>query len=784
MKGLIPNIRMLFFILLIVMLALASAGEVHAIHVGEQYQNEPPSSSYVEITPRHPNPQQDLTCSVSATDMDDNLDYVKFKWYVNLNAVRISTADLRGSSDTAYDVLSSYYTHPGDHVTCQVMVFDTEGASDSDNSLPVYIEGDQYPNRRPVAVLTTRDARAEVDDYVYFSGVDSYDTDGYVNQYYFDFGDGSHSPWLPRSSPYTYHSYSEPGVYYARLKVKDNDYLESEWSREVAIYVSQDGGYYDGNHPRVDWVEISPEDPDEYDDLSCEASVSDNDGDLDYVRFEWYVNNYLAERRTINVYGYSDEVSDLLDYYHFDLDDRIECKVTVYDESQRSDSDHDVVIIGEDGYYGDEPRIRNIQIEPDDPDVSDDLTCEVDVSDGDGDLDYVWFQWFVNGDEVREVRKNVYDHHDSVSFDLDNRYFDHRDFVKCEATVYDEERNRDSDYDIVRIGDYPYPDERCAHSIKSFDYSSYVLEGNKAWVEVNIRNTRLRSSTLTLNLFADNLLKETDSVYLVYGREITKKFEFSLPLGWHEIRLESYLACGSPVNKHANILVYESGGDDVITPEEPEEPPEITETFVSITPTRLDIEIYTGKTIEILIESPEEQTFEIEVLDLPGDWANYPGEVRVDGRERVYAYIVPKELGEYTFRVKLKVGDETLQKTIDMYVAPEGELTEGEGFDGLTGLITAGGNWIIGLIVVIIILVIVILYFGYKKFSKKTYEEHVYGGKRYPPETPGTMMKGSVGNVSSQPERTVDVNRLIPAEIERYSDLSYFPKQGKHFRGV
>jgi len=760
--------------------------ETHAVHVGEQNQNKPPSSSYVEITPRHPNPQQDLTCSVLATDADDNLDYVTFKWYVNLNEVRTGKKNLYGSSDTAIDLLPSSYTNAGDNVVCKVMVVDTLGASDTESSLPVYIEDDYpQPNRKPVAILTTDTTHAGTDEYVRFSGIDSYDTDGYVIQYYFDFGDGSHSPWLPGSSPYTYHAYSEEGVYYARLKVKDNNYLESEWSREIAIYV-EDNGYYD-RYPEVESVRIEPSYPDEYDDLTCEARVSDGDGDLDYVRFEWYVNGYLEESRTVNVYGHTDEAEDILEEDYFDDNDRVRCKVTVYDESGRSDSDYDTVTIGEDG-YDENPEIRSIEIDPEYPEVFDDLTCKVRVEDDDGDLDYVRFQWFVEGEEIRDIKKDVYGRSDYVSLDLDTRYFDYKDWVKCKATVYDEEGNSDSEFAVARIGIYPYPDGECEHTIETFDYSAYVLEGTTAWVEVKIRNTGDRSANLNLKLFADNSQKDSYSVYLRAGREIEKRFELELPVGSHNIRLESKLDCASSTkNKYADIIIYKSGNGPIIPDDEEEEPPEITETSVFISPTKLDIEIYTGKTIEILIQSPEEQTFKIEVLDLPEDWVNYPKEVEVYGKERVYAYLVPKELGEYTFRVKVKVADQTFEETIELYVAPEGELS-GDEFDGITGFMAAGGSWIVGLIVLVIIVAAVLIYYGYKRFKKKRYEEHVYGEREIPktpefrPYEPSSgMMKGSVGSVSKpEAEKHEDVERQIPSE-NRYSDLSYFPRYGKDF---
>ncbi len=142
--------------------------------------------------------------------------------------------------------------------------------------------------------------------------------------------------------------------------------------------------------------------------------------------------------------------------------------------------------------------------------------------------------------------------------------------------------------------------------------------------------------------------------------------------------------------------------------------------------------------------------------------------------------------------MKVSFNGESFAETIELYVAPQGELS-GDGLDGLTGFIAAGGNWIVGLIVLIIIVAVILIYFGYKRFRKKRYEEHIYGERETPKppefrpyEPPSGMMKGSVGSVSRpetrQPEeRTVDINRLIPAKINRYSDLSYFPKQGNDF---
>lgn len=71
---------------------------------------------------------------------------------------------------------------------------------------------------------------------VEFNASASYDPDGSVVSYWYDYGDGFESEWIAESMHYR--SYSDPGEYYARMKVKDNDGLESDWSNEVKIPVS------------------------------------------------------------------------------------------------------------------------------------------------------------------------------------------------------------------------------------------------------------------------------------------------------------------------------------------------------------------------------------------------------------------------------------------------------------------------------------------------------------------------------------------------------------------
>lgn len=71
------------------------------------------------------------------------------------------------------------------------------------------------------------------------------DVDGQELMYYFDWGDGTNSYWIPADATTipegetftTTHSYDEPGVYTVRVKAKDSFDYESEWM-EISVHVS------------------------------------------------------------------------------------------------------------------------------------------------------------------------------------------------------------------------------------------------------------------------------------------------------------------------------------------------------------------------------------------------------------------------------------------------------------------------------------------------------------------------------------------------------------------
>lgn len=686
----------------------------HAVRVGNMVSNSAPSVSYVDITPRHPNPQQDLTCSVFATDADDNLDYVIIEWYRNDRLIRSAAKDIQGSSDTAYDVLSAGYTYPNDWIKCKATAYDSYAAKDAKDSLPVLISGEAYPptppyppqppyGQKPVAILSVDDYYPDEDDMVRFSGYGSYDPDGgSITQYLFDFGDGTQSAWLPAATPYAYHAYANDGVYYARLMVKDDEQVESDWSGAVAIRVGENG--YDGgeDNPEIDDMSLTKEAYEDYVNFECKVEAFDRDEDLDYVRFKWYVNGELTSTYKNYISGRSDETT----------------------------SDMNIM-------------------------VSDD------------------------------------------------------DVIKCEATVYDQEHNSVS---ASRSTSGYAEGTTCSLAVKRFDYYSYLMEGSNGWVETEIENTGTTSRTLTVKLYVDGSLKDEYTTHLRYGDTVVKRFEFPLSVGTHKIRMEAYLPCADKINKTTEITLFPLKGTVFIPSTPNATTPPSGEVSVIITPASLDIEADAGGTVSLQFYAPQKTKFSIAVEGLPDAWASYPREVEVEGSGTAFVYIVPKAVGNYDFKVKANTTSKMFEQAIMLYVAPKSQ--DKGAADGMTGLISGmGGNWLIGAAIVAALVLLVALYFFAGRLKKKKYEERFYGSPApqnyggYPPyygQRPAPkMMKGSVksgvGNAAEKntaksekapvetpievpkAHRSIDLSRLLPAEIVRYQDGTCYPKVGGDF---
>jgi PKD repeat protein len=107
-----------------------------------------------------------------------------------------------------------------------------------DNNLQMVTLTKDASNRAPTPSLSFSPTDPMVDEQITFDGRDSTDPDDgdTVEEYNFEFGDGSSSGWV--TSQTVTHSYTAANTYTARLRVRDNHGLESTGSDSVSVVVT------------------------------------------------------------------------------------------------------------------------------------------------------------------------------------------------------------------------------------------------------------------------------------------------------------------------------------------------------------------------------------------------------------------------------------------------------------------------------------------------------------------------------------------------------------------
>ena len=114
----------------------------------------------------------------------------------------------------------------GHTITCEVTDDDNEKASTVRH---VTIKGLEPP----IANLEADKPDVRVYDPVTFSGAKSVDPDFAIAFYLFDFGDGFNTTWI--QSSITSHAYTTPGIYNARLFVKDTSGLTAQTNLTITV---------------------------------------------------------------------------------------------------------------------------------------------------------------------------------------------------------------------------------------------------------------------------------------------------------------------------------------------------------------------------------------------------------------------------------------------------------------------------------------------------------------------------------------------------------------------
>ena len=129
------------------------------------------------------------------------------------------------------------------------------------------------PPQRPIASFCYTPQYPETNEIVTFNATESYDPDGYIVSYTWNFGDGT--PSVTTSVPVTNHTYTTFGNYTVTLKVTDNSGLTGEAAS--TIHVSQ--------HPIASFT-FTPTDPLVHEIVTFDASASTPDGGT-IISYTW-----------------------------------------------------------------------------------------------------------------------------------------------------------------------------------------------------------------------------------------------------------------------------------------------------------------------------------------------------------------------------------------------------------------------------------------------------------------------------------------------------------------
>jgi PKD repeat protein/ribosomal protein L40E len=120
------------------------------------------------------------------------------------------------------------YTTAGTY-TAKLTVTDNDGAT-GQTTKTITITGGDGVNASPFASFTVSPSSQEVNKQVTFNGAGSSDSDGSIEGYAWDFGDGNTG-----SGETTTHSYTTAGTYTAKLTVTDNDGATATTTKTITI---------------------------------------------------------------------------------------------------------------------------------------------------------------------------------------------------------------------------------------------------------------------------------------------------------------------------------------------------------------------------------------------------------------------------------------------------------------------------------------------------------------------------------------------------------------------
>ena len=161
---------------------------------------------------------------------------------------------------------------------------------DDDGAVTNITKDISMSNVKPIANFSYYPIKSTTQDTIYFTDL-SYDIDGYIVSWLWDFGDGNVS--YERN---TSHRYRKAGMYIVNLTVKDDDGMEAKATKEIVVL----------NVPPVANFSYSPLNPTDVDIITFNASSSyDLDGYI--VNYTWHFGDGSIGYGKVIQHSYADD---------------------------------------------------------------------------------------------------------------------------------------------------------------------------------------------------------------------------------------------------------------------------------------------------------------------------------------------------------------------------------------------------------------------------------------------------------------------------------------------
>ncbi|HCH64559.1 MAG: hypothetical protein CL927_04090 [Deltaproteobacteria bacterium] len=318
--------------------------------------NSAPSIDSVAITPNPATSSNVLTCDVSASDADgDSLSY-SYAWQVDGADAGVSTSTLNTASFSRNSVVS-----------CTVSVSDDGVAFVSDTSIAITILN-SAPDMDSVSISPA--APTVADDLTCIGSGSDNDGDSITYSYAWTVNGVASGSTATLASG----SFAKGDI--IACEVLGNDGFEDGGA------LQSDELVITNSSPQVDTITVLPGIARVSDDLECDVSISDADGDSYTTVFNWKVNG-----ADMGITG------STLVAGSFNKSDVVTCEV----EATDGDDSSGFVVSADNTIANTKPTVSSVALSPAAPSTDDDLTCNAVGADADGDAVSFSYEWTIDG---------------------------------------------------------------------------------------------------------------------------------------------------------------------------------------------------------------------------------------------------------------------------------------------------------------------------------------------------------------------------------------------------